>query len=514
MLTLIVVNTVGNEEESIGVSRLNAYLSTRINHDVEQLYLYDYSNHEENLKKINKSTKYVGLDIYHDTADYVFKLARDIKKINKDIKIFVGSKFATLAYKEILEDCESIDFVVLGDGEYAIEEVIKRLDEGESINDITNVSVREDTSLKKPEYLDINSLPRPRRDEHILKRLYRVYLYTSTMCSGRCIFCATNLSKIMQFRPIDDIFDEIISIYNKYGINSFFFVDDSFEEPIGKIGKERLDSFCNKVLESGYKLSFTGQIKAKSFKREDIPLLKKMKKAGFYQLYVGIEAGNNHELNLYRKWATVEDNHEAFEIMNEAGLDMSFFGYILYGAYSTKEDFINNVEFLVKHNTWNTLLYLSKLRIYYNSDLYYKIKADGLLKDTYTYKSIFEYEFLDKEVEKMDKYMEPLYDKEFLDKMTSFFGYYMCYIAMKDVCEIKNHDIVNSINEATENIAHLNAEFFTSIYKQENNLNHEEFMKNIIWNIDNAFKHKNKLRKIVERSRINRMKEIAVKNDI
>lgn len=502
MLTLIVVNSIGNEEESIGVSRLYSYLDTKIDHEVEMLYLYNYLNHAENLAKINKSSQYIGIDIYHDTANYVYQLATDLKKINQDVKIFTGSKFATMAYKEILADCPAIDYVVLGDGEYALEEAIKKLDAGESIEEIKNIVTRQDTTEKAPEFIDLNTLPGPSRDEHLLSRLYRAYLYTNSFCSSKCLFCSTNLSKKPHFRPVDCIFNEILFLSERYGIKSFFFVDDSFEEPIGPKGKERLSALCDKVLESGKKFSFTGQIKARSFGREDLPLLKKMKEAGFYQLYVGIESGSDHELTLYRKRATAEENHQILNLLDEAGFDTSFFGYILYGPYSTKEDLVQNIEFLIRHNTWNLLLYLSKLRVYYKTDLYHKILQDGLLKDTYTYKSLFEYNFQDQDVEMADKVIEQLYEFEFLDKMTSFFNYYMYYIAMREIYPVENPQVIASIETATANIAALNADFFRSIYSDNGPVAPAEYMRDVIANIDEAFKFKYKLRSEIERKRL------------
>jgi radical SAM superfamily enzyme YgiQ (UPF0313 family) len=505
MITLAVINTIGNEEESLGVGRLCAYLEQKTEYEVKMVYIYDYQDHKRNIEKIDPATKYLGIDIYHDTADYVFHLARDIKKRFSHIKIFVGSKFATLAFKEILEDCEAIDYVVLGDGEHACEEIIKRLESNKNVEGIPNVATRTEFENKNPIFLNIHELPRPKRTPQILNKLYKAYIYTSTTCRGNCLFCASNQAKDNQYHSAEYVFNEVKNIYFKYGINSFFIVDDSFEDPGNSIGKIKIDKFCDLILDSGLKLSFTAQIKACSFKDEDKSLLIKMRQAGFYQLYIGIESASDRELKIYRKTSNSNTNYKIMELLKSLGYDCSFFGFILYEPYSSFKDLQMNLDFMEYHKTWNILLYLSKMRIYYKTDLYFMAKSDGLLKDTYNYKSIFEYNFLDKDIDLFDIQIKSLYTFEFLDSMTSFFGYYMCYIALEDIIEIDPR-IGTSIRMATNEMSKLNNEYFHGLV-QGRQICNDKYMAEMHEIVREPFEHKSLFRKQVEKQRMLRIKQ-------
>lgn len=129
------------------------------------------------------------------------------------------------------------------------------------------------------------------------------------------------------------------------------------------------------------RLSYQCYIKAFSFKdtKEDHELLSLMRSVGFVEIFIGIEAGNQDDLNLYNKFTTVEQNYEIINILKEHDI-FPIMGYIAFNPYSTCNSIRQNFEFLCKTNCTYLHNYLySFVVINKYTSLYNKIKEDGLL---------------------------------------------------------------------------------------------------------------------------------------
>jgi len=218
-------------------------------------------------------------------------------------------------------------------------------------------------------------------------------------CTARCSFCsmANQDSQVSHSawkgRPIDDIFDEIREINQQYGICSFSFVDNSFEDP-GKLGKKRISEFCDLCFAYSHNLHFWCYLRAETFKEEDISLIKKMRKAGFTQVFIGMEASNSEDLKLYNKNATVEDNYRAYKLFTGCGIDVVP-GYMMFNPYTTKERLRDNFLFIKDNKLAILKLYYRHLEIYYGTKIYYKVLSDNLLGDDFNYLDSTNYQFRD-----------------------------------------------------------------------------------------------------------------------
>ena len=81
-----------------------------------------YANDEAESFVLNLpgDSHYFGFPLFHSNANKAYELIKIIKKYYPKSIAFAGGPFATLASKEILNDCPDIDFTVLGDGELPI----------------------------------------------------------------------------------------------------------------------------------------------------------------------------------------------------------------------------------------------------------------------------------------------------------------------------------------------------------------------------------------------------------
>lgn len=394
-----VINERQFEFDNIGINRISAFLR-RNGIDVKTTYIYQ-ENGKDEIRKIDLTCEMFGFSTYNTNIDFIFEIAKMIKTQNSKKIIFLGSRFASDAADLILEESQDIDFIVLGHGEYPLLDFFSLYRNGKNLEEIydmlPNIKARNYLIGKEDCSSDINTLVWPERDYILTRNNLTVNICSSHGCMGKCSFCSVTEKKHKwSGRNAYDIFSEVKMIYEKYGIRFFNIVDGSFEDP-GLIGKERIKSFCQYLLEFPVKLCFRCYIRAETFKdnKEDKELIQLMAKAGFTNVSFGIDAGNEKDLLLYNKRATLEDNDRAINLFTQNGID-PLYGFIFLNPYSDEERIAQNYKFLTRHKCDEMGNYTNILQVFINTPIYLKLKYDCLLKNDYSYKSIYGYNFLNR----------------------------------------------------------------------------------------------------------------------
>lgn len=387
-------------QENLGVSRLYAFLKAH-DLDVTATKLFCNKSIDAELAKIDFSCQLFGFSAYQDNIDFVIELCKRIKEKTAAI-IWLGSKFAGTYAEILLADIPYIDFIVLGDGEFPLLDVFSKLASGYSMETIANenkhIMTHANMQGKSICNSDIASLPWPDRSHLQGGKDFLVHICDSHGCVSNCSFCGQ--SGKWTGRTAQDIFNEIITIYEKTGIRMFSFTGASFEAP-GALGKKRIRELCGLLKSYPVNFSFGFFIRAESFQNnlEDKALLALMKDAGFHDAFIGIEAGNEEDLLLYKKRATLEDNHKIFGLLKDADINTSQFGFIMLNPYSTLERLRKNYMFLKKQRCFYLSRFISHMSVHYNTPIYHKLKKDGLLKEDYSIYNMTAYNFVDKKAE-------------------------------------------------------------------------------------------------------------------
>lgn len=148
--------------------------------------------------------------------------------------------------------------------------------------------------------------------------------------------------------------------------------------------------------------------------------------SGLVSAFVGIEAGNNEDLELYHKNNTVEDNHKIIELFWNCNIPVDI-GFICFNPYSTINSLRKNIEYLEKYgfasfDNIETICQLTK-----GTKMYDKAEADGLLKG-FKHKEVFDvYDFLKAYISFIsqgslkDDYAECLSYRQHLQSNASYF---------------------------------------------------------------------------------------------
>lgn len=489
----------GMINENIGISRLVAFLKQR-SISVETTYVLSSETKFDGID-LRSDYKLFGFTIYPENIEYVMRFCKYIKNKISDAIIFVGGNFATLFYKTFIKD-ESIDLIIIGDGEYAVYEIATGIEFGKSIEKIAKSSVqiisKEHYTNKEPRYCDMNLMPFPERSFLEKKKTdISALIYDAQGCYGDCSFCGMKGNEPRTCRSATDIMYEIVSVYEKTKIRLFLFTSRCIIAP-NKEEKSRLQELCMLLIKYPVKFSLRFYIRADSFSdsQEDMELLKLMKKAGFNVGFVGIESGNEEDLKLYNKHIHVEQNYKILDIMKKNDIFVGTFGFIMFNPYSNASKLQQNYEFLSNINCAIPRRYFGSTRLIPNTVLYEKAKNDQLLKPEYSLLNQSAFKINDSFANEIKEF----FDQEFiidLDSNLLMRIYENCYEIFNVVKPFINSDklqleMQNIINSMTE----LCRDYFAILYVDKDLKLFKEKKKEFI---EECYKNLSRCKKITNR---------------
>jgi len=226
-------------EDKLGVLSLIAYLKFK-GHSAE-LFITERRNWFDGVKEYQPDI--LGFSSLTGGHLWVESCAEEIKKSKRwDIPIIVGGSHPTF-FPELLNN-PSIDFICRGEGEYALEELLDRMDKGEDLTSIPNIWTKQDGSIIKndvrPLIEDLDLLPIPDRSHydkyHFLRNNPHKKMITSRGCPFSCTYCYNsafkalyrNKGRLVRRRSVKKVIEEILLLYHGGGWKTLEIVDDAF----------------------------------------------------------------------------------------------------------------------------------------------------------------------------------------------------------------------------------------------------------------------------------------------
>jgi len=181
----------------------------------------------------------IGFSVVTDFYQWACQLARAIKREISVPIIFGGIHPSCVPEKVIIND--AVDMVCLGEGEYAVGELIESMARGEVDYSIKNIWFKKDGKIIRNEVRglisDLNVLPFSDKDifreasPHFL-RCY--YIMASRGCPNACSYCChsylkklyANRGKYFRFRSPENVIAELSAAKKKYNLRMIRFHDD------------------------------------------------------------------------------------------------------------------------------------------------------------------------------------------------------------------------------------------------------------------------------------------------
>ena len=303
-------------------------------------------------------------------------LINEVKKSFPNIKsVFIGS-FASPEGEKILKSYKEIDYVVSGEAEETIEELIS----GKSIKKIKGVYYR-DKGIKfngKREFIkDLNKLPFPAHDLIKLKRYDAPFIdkkpftiiETSRGCTYPCIYCNSGFmnGKMVRYRNPEDVMKEI-KFVESLGLKEVWFEDETIT-----LNKKHITELCNLMIKDKTKIRWVCNSRVDVIDEE---ILKLMKKAGCHMIFFGVESGNQKVIDYYKRKLKLEQIEKAFRLAKKIGLK-TMAHFIVGAPIDSIETIRDSVKLAIKLNP--TLATFNILTPYPGTAVYDEIKKNNLM---------------------------------------------------------------------------------------------------------------------------------------
>ncbi len=249
-----------------------------------------------------------------------------------DIITICGGIHASIYPQQTLEN-SAIDYVIYGEAEYTLKELIIALDKKKDIHAVKGVYYMKDGVMQftgyRPIVNNLDEFPIPSRKFFDLKKyvpLPNQYkrLPNTNMVTGRgctyslCTFCfeSTPFVREKGYRRISvqRVIEEIQYLQKEYNTKEISFWDDEF-----LMGGDWVEEFCDALIEKKIDIVWSCYGKVNYVKPER---MKKMAKAGCWNIFFGLESGNQELLNFMKKGQTLEMMKNAVKWAHDAGIEV------------------------------------------------------------------------------------------------------------------------------------------------------------------------------------------------
>lgn len=307
------------------------YLATSAKEAGFKPLLYDAMSTGKGLKDIKKVVEevkpdIVGLSSITSTIEENLKISRLVKNINKNIKILLGGVHPSFMFKEILENNEEIDFIVIGEGEETAKELLSRIKKREDIFSIRGIAFKEKGEIifSKRNFLQDLELFPPSFEIFNWEN-YKYFpmknsrlgaISTSRGCSHSCTFCSQQKfwERNWRGRKPEKVLKEIKLLYEKYGVRVILITD---EYPTKE--RDRWEELLEGIISLKIKdLYFLMETRVDDIIRDE-GILKLYKDAGIIHIYIGLEAGTQETLDLIKKETNVQMGKIALDLLHSHG---------------------------------------------------------------------------------------------------------------------------------------------------------------------------------------------------
>lgn len=314
----------------------------------------------------------IGLTMYSFGYEHTYEFIKEVKK-NADLPIIVGGPHISITRQQALEECHSIDYGVVLEGE----ETLVEFCQGKEINEIKGLIYRNNGQVfyngDRKFIGDLDSLSFPKYEKYELNKYLREkVIFSSRGCPYLCTYCAAAkaLGKKYRSRSAENVVDEIAFWYTK-GFRQFHFLDDNFSLII-----ERVYQICDEIEKrqlSGLLIRCTNGLRAD---KVDKKLLVRMREVGFKCLAFGVEAGNNKVLGNIKKGEKIEVIEQAIKEACELDYDV-YLTFLVGSPGETWDDIMDSVKLALKYPVFRVDFY--NIVPYPKTELLLWLKEKGYL---------------------------------------------------------------------------------------------------------------------------------------
>jgi anaerobic magnesium-protoporphyrin IX monomethyl ester cyclase len=262
-----------------------------------------------------------------EAAFRMSKLARQ-----RGCKVIVCSSDSTDHFEQYLQ--EGADFIILGEGEVTLSELLQALDKGTTdFSSLPGLAYRQGDgvvkTVKRTVIKELDALPFPAWDLVNISPYRAMWLKSSGYfsmnmgttrgCPFKCNWCAKPIyGNRYNSRSPQNVVRELTLLKAQYHFDHIWFCDDIFGLKPGWV-----QEFAELAEKANLQLRFKIQSRADLLVQENY--VRSLAKAGCENVWMGAESGSQHILDAMDKGTTIEQIYTATELLKKHGIRPAFF---------------------------------------------------------------------------------------------------------------------------------------------------------------------------------------------
>ena len=302
----------------------------------------------------------VGMTVFSPVYYEVIGLFNKLRKMHPEMPIVLGGPYVTTIREDIFK-LTPADFAVYGEGEITFSELLFYLKERNTPNQTNRrlqssvkIDLAQIKGLMYPDgngkiivnpgrekIKDLDQLPFPAYDIFPMERYPLHRMVSSRGCPYACAWCNSSSIWDQTYRMVspENMIREVEFLVNNYGKKIFVFGDNSFN-----VNLQRVEKFCDLLLEKNIEILWSVSLRADILTPE---IAHKMRKAGCYNVSIGIESANNEMLKRIGKGTTIEKVQEGIQMLKDAGIEIMS-QYVIGSPGETLETVKESIAFAKK----------------------------------------------------------------------------------------------------------------------------------------------------------------------
>lgn len=378
------------------------------------------------IEVVLKDKKPKFLIIYDDGFNYLtkmcltnmreacFEMIQLGKKYN--CQIIVCSSDASDHFEKYLN--KGADFVIRGEGEITLLELIKAIENGNSTDSISGIVYKKEGKIiqnqSRTVLQNLDELPLPAWDLVDIesyktiwkqsKQPFTLNIATTRGCPYKCNWCAKPIyGNRYNAHSVEYIVNEIAFLKEKFGVTRFWMCDDIFG-----LKPNWVQVFNTILKDKNLKISYFIQSRVDLLLKEDT--IDALAESGLEEVWVGAESASQKILDAMDKGTKVEEIYEATRLLKSKKIKVAFF--LQFGYLDENQEDIQKTIAMVKELKPNNI----GISVSYplpGTKFYEKVKDDLLLKSNWTDSDDFDMMFQGTYSSKYYRKLQRLVHKEF-----------------------------------------------------------------------------------------------------
>ncbi len=322
-------NLVAPDFPSLGLGYLGSILE-KTGHIVKIIDMGADKLSEQDFTQGLRTENYglAGITTTTPTFNEAVYLAKLIKE-NSNAFVVLGGVHVTAMPEESMR-FEAVDFVIKGEGERTIVELVDCLEGRSKLESVDGLYYRQNGKVLKNKdrelISDLDEIPFPAR--HLYNSQNYTYpdtlttpvfpIITSRGCPARCTYCAGYciFKRRFRTRTPKNIVDEIEFLVRKFGAKEIHIWDDNFA-----LIKSRVIQIKDEIKKRGLQLKFAIPDGLR-IDCVDEEVLKALKQMGTYSIAFGVESGNQNTLDKVKKGIKLGRIAEVFRLTRKLGIEI------------------------------------------------------------------------------------------------------------------------------------------------------------------------------------------------